>query len=143
MYDESGDIVPLSTRTARKPRLTATAETQPHIEPWLAAVRAAESKQAHDIKVLDLRGVTSFADYFIVCHGANSKQNQAIADEIGLQLKEAGEMPSSVEGYDQAEWVLLDYGDYIVHIFSQKARDYYDLERLWRAAKLVEIPAEA
>ena len=108
---------------------------------WLAAVRAAESKKATDIKVLDLTGITSFTDYFVVCTGANSRQIQAISDEIGLQLKDRGDFPISVEGYREAEWVLVDYGDFLVHIFSPRARDYYDLERLWRNAKSVDIPA--
>jgi ribosome-associated protein len=108
---------------------------------WLIAVRAAESKKASDILVLDLTGITSFADYFVICTGANQRQIQAISDEVGMQLKQAGELPISVEGYSQAEWVLADYGDLLVHIFSPKARDYYALERLWRSAKTVEIPA--
>ena len=91
------------------------------------------------MRVLDLREITSFADYFIVCSGTNSRQIQAIADEIGLQLKNAGEYASNLEGYANAEWVLLDYGDYLIHIFSEKAREYYDLERLWRDAKPVEL----
>src|SRR3954471_17084661 len=106
------------------------------------AVRAAESKKATDIRVLDLTGVTSFTDYFVICTGSNPKQIQAIADEIGLRLKDRGELPQSIEGYTQAEWILADYGDYLVHIFSEKARAYYDLERLWRTAKNVAIPAE-
>jgi ribosome-associated protein len=73
----------------------------------------------------------------------NPRQGHAIADEIGKQLKEMGEVPVSVEGYDSAEWILVDYGDFIVHIFSESARSYYDLERLWRHGKLVELPAEA
>ena len=106
-------------------------------------MRAAESKKAADIKVLDLTGITSFADYFVICTGANQRQIQAIADEVGLRIKQqAHELPNSVEGYNQAEWVLADYGDLLVHIFSPKARDYYDLERLWRSATAVEIPAE-
>lgn len=93
--------------------------------------------------MLDLTGITSFADYFVICTGANQRQIQAIGDEVGLQLKhQAGELPISLEGYGQAEWVLADYGDLLVHIFSPKAREYYDLERLWRAAKTVEIPPE-
>jgi ribosome-associated protein len=104
-------------------------------------VRAAESKKATDIKVLDLTGITSFADYFVICTGANQRQVQAISDEVGMQLKKAGELPISVEGYTQAEWVLSDYGDLLVHIFSPKAHAYYDLERLWRNARTVEIPA--
>jgi len=106
-------------------------------------VRAAESKKATDITVLNLTGITSFADYFVICTGANQRQVQAISDEVNLQMKrQASELPISVEGYNQAEWVLADYGDLLVHIFSPKARDYYGLERLWRGAKPVEIPAE-
>ena len=117
-------------------------EIRPVAPTWLIAVRAAESKKATDIKVLDLSGITSFADYFVICTGANQRQIQAVSDEVCLQLKEqAQELPLSLEGYNQAEWVLADYGDLLVHIFSPKARDYYDLERLWRSAKTVEIPA--
>ena len=106
-------------------------------------MRAAESKKATDITVLNLTGITSFADYFVICTGANQRQVQAISDEVNLQMKrQASELPISVEGYTQAEWVLADYGDLLVHIFSPKARDYYGLERLWRGAKPVEIPAE-
>jgi len=106
------------------------------------AVRAAESKKASGIKVLDLTGITSFADYFVICTGANPKQVQAIADEVGAQLKKLGEHPISLEGYTQAEWILADYGDMLVHVFSTQAREYYDLERLWRAARNVPIPAD-
>jgi ribosome-associated protein len=108
--------------------------------PWLVAVRAAESKKAGDIRVLDLREITSFTDYFIICTGLNPRQSQAINDEIALQLKKGGSLPINVEGYEHAEWILADYGDYIVHIFSEKARLYYDLERLWRHAKSVKVP---
>ena len=109
--------------------------------PWLTAVRAAESKKAVDIRVLDLRDVTTFADFFVVCTGSNPKQIQAIAEEIGTQLEQRGERPVSVEGFENAEWVLADYGDYLIHVFSPKAREYYDLERLWRSAKTIDIPA--
>lgn len=88
--------------------------------------------------MLDLREVSSFADYFLICSGANMRQIQAVADEIDQQGRKQGEYPSSVEGYHNAEWVLIDYGDFLVHIFSEKARVYYDLERLWRDAKLVK-----
>ena len=128
----------------RSPSLLARAQRlkTPKTEPlWLVAVHAAEAKQGKDIRVLDLREVTSFADYFLVCSGTNTRQNQAIADEIGRQLKERGEHPNSIEGYQNAEWILMDYGDYLIHIFSEKARTYYDLERLWRDAKPLEWPA--
>lgn len=107
---------------------------------WLIAARAAASKKALDVKVLDLRDVTSFADFFVVCSGANPRQIQAVSEEIGLQLKERGEYPLSVEGFENADWILADYGDYLIHVFSEKARAYYDLERLWRHAKTVTIP---
>ncbi len=85
-----------------------------------------------------MREVTSFADYFVLCSGTNSRQIQAIADQIHSQLKQRDEYPSSMEGYGNAEWVLVDYGDYLIHIFSEKSRTYYDLERLWRDAKPVK-----
>ena len=107
----------------------------------MIAVQAADAKQAKDILVLDLRGVTSFTDYFVIATGMNSRQVQAISDEVGLALKKSGELPVSLEGYAQAEWILADYGDFIIHIFSTQAREYYSLERLWRNAKTVEIPA--
>lgn len=120
-----------------------TAEKAVSLPSWLIAVRAAESKKATDMKVLDLTGITSFADYFVICTGNNQRQVQAIADEVGLQLKQqAHDLPNSLEGYNQAEWILADYGDMLVHVFSPQAREYYGLERLWRNAKTMEIPAE-
>ena len=92
-----------------------------------------------DVKILDLRDVTSFTDYFIICTSSNPKQSQAISDEISRQLKGIGELPVSVEGYETGEWLLMDYGDFLVHVFSETARPYYDLERLWRHAKPVEF----
>jgi len=85
---------------------------------------------------------TKLQGYFVLCTGSNPKQIQAIADEIGLRLKDRGELPHSLEGYNQAEWILADYGDFLVHVFSEKSRSYYDLERLWRNAKNVPIPPE-
>jgi len=79
------------------------------------------------------------ADTFVLASGANTRQIQAIADEVGTQLKKRGELPLSIEGYKHSEWVLLDYGDYVVHVFSEKSREYYDLERLWRDAKPVKL----
>lgn len=106
---------------------------------WQEAVAAAEDKQAKDLRLLDLREVTAFADYFLICNGTNPRQNQAISDEIEIRLKKLGCYPTSIEGYDNAEWILLDYGDFLVHIFTEKARLYYDLERLWRDAKVVKL----
>lgn len=110
---------------------------------WLIAARAAESRKALDVRVLDLREITSFADFFLVCSGSNQRQIQAVSDGVGEEMKKHGETPVSWEGYSNAEWVLMDYGDLIVHIFSEKSRTYYDLERLWRHAKNVPIPADA
>jgi ribosome-associated protein len=100
-------------------------------------VRRAESRKAFDVQVLDLRDITSFTDYFVICSVSNPRQAHAVCDEIQKGLKEIGELPVSVEGYDAAEWILMDYGDFLVHIFSESARSYYDLERLWRHAKPV------
>ena len=96
-----------------------------------------------EVRILDLREVTSFTDFFIICSVSNPRQGHAVSDEIGKQLKETGELPVSTEGYEAAEWILMDYGDFIVHIFSETARAYYDLERLWRHAKLVEVSVAA
>jgi ribosome-associated protein len=104
---------------------------------WRIAVKAADGKQAKDIRVLDLREISSFADYFVIATGANPRQIQTISDEIEVQLKKHGERASSIEGYTHADWILMDYGDYVIHIFSEKARVYYDLERLWRDGKVV------
>ena len=92
--------------------------------------------------MLDLREVTTFTDYFILCTGSNPRQIQAIADEILIRLKKDGERAASTEGYDNADWILLDYSNYIVHVFSQRAREFYDLERLWRHAKVLDVPDE-
>ena len=105
---------------------------------WQVAVKAADAKQAKEIRVLDLRPVTSFADFFVICSGANTRQIQAIADEVEARLKKEGERPNNVEGYSNADWILMDYGDYVIHVFSEKARAYYDLERLWRDAKQIQ-----
>ena len=106
------------------------------------AIRACLDKKAEEITILELeKGSGAFTDYFLVCSGTNPRQVQAIADEVELRLKGAGLRPTHIEGYRQAEWVLLDYVDFVVHIFSEKARKFYDLERLWKSARRME-PAE-
>ncbi|HSW40700.1 MAG TPA: ribosome silencing factor [Acidobacteriota bacterium] len=102
------------------------------------AVNAADDKKAHDLVALDISEIASFAGCFLICTGDSSRQVKAIADEIEKKLKLAGIMPSHIEGYQNAEWVLMDYADLVVHIFSQDARAYYDLERLWRDAKKID-----
>jgi ribosome-associated protein len=106
------------------------------------AIGACQEKKAEEISVLELeKNSGAFTDYFVVCSGTNPRQIQAISDEVEERLEKAGLRPTHVEGYKQAEWVLLDYVDFVVHVFSEKARKYYDLERLWKSAKRLE-PAE-
>ena len=106
------------------------------------ALHAAAEKKALDLTVLDLRGVATFTDYFIISTGANKRQMQAIADEIVDQLKRRGSRAARVEGYQGAEWILVDYGDFIVHVFDEKSRRFYDLEYLWREAKRLNVSPE-
>ena len=100
------------------------------------AISACQEKKAEEITILELeQGSGAFTDYFLVCSGTNPRQVQAIADEVELRLKRAGLYPAHTEGYKQAEWVLLDYVDFVVHVFSEQARKFYDLERLWKSAR--------
>ena len=100
------------------------------------AVKAIEGKKGEDIVILEMdKNSGAFTDYFVVCSGTNPRQIQAIADDVEKQMAEAGQRPNSVEGYTQAEWVLLDYVDFVLHIFSERARKFYDLERLWKSAR--------
>lgn len=104
-----------------------------------AAIQACLEKKAEELSILEMeKGSGAFTDYFVLCSGTNPRQVQAISDEVELQLKKAGIRPNSVEGYKQAEWVLIDYVDFVVHVFSEKARKYYDLERLWKSARKLE-----
>jgi ribosome-associated protein len=103
------------------------------------AVNAADDKQAHDLVAMDISGIASFASYFLLCTGDSSRQMQAIADEVEKRLKAHGIRPSHVEGYQNSEWILIDYLDLVVHIFSKTARAYYDLERLWRDGKRLDL----
>jgi ribosome-associated protein len=106
------------------------------------AILACQDKQAEDVTVLELeKDSGAFTDYFVMCSGANSRQVQAIADAVDERLEAIGMRVTHAEGYKQAEWVLLDYVDFVVHIFSEKARQFYDLERLWKSAKRLE-PSE-
>ena len=107
-----------------------------------AAIQACLEKKAEELTILEMeKGSGAFTDYFVLCSGSNPRQVQAIADEVEMRLKTAGMPPTHIEGYRQAEWVLLDYVDFVVHVFSEKARKFYDLERLWKTAKRLE-PAE-
>jgi len=112
-------------------------------ERILTALEAAGEKKALEVTVLDLRGIASFTDYFLIASGTNLRQVQAIADEVVDQLKKQGTRAARVEGYRKGEWVLVDYGDFIVHVFEDKARRFYDLERLWRDAPRWDARADA
>jgi ribosome-associated protein len=132
------------------PREEGAAESKPVMrsedldERIRAAVYAAGERKAHDVVVLDLREIASFTDFFVIASGTNVRQVQAIADAVEEHLrKELRVKPARVEGYNSAEWVLLDYGDFILHVFEEKARRFYDLERLWRDAARVPLPADA
>ena len=105
------------------------------------ALRAAEDKKAVDLTVLDLRKAAGFTDYFLICSGTNPRQIRAIADAVVEALKADGISPAHVEGYDRSEWVLLDYFDFVVHVFAPETRMFYGLERLWGSAERVEVPA--
>jgi ribosome-associated protein len=111
-------------------------------ERMRTALHAAADKKAIDLTVLDLRGIATFTDFFIISTGANKRQMQAISDGVVDQLKRQGSPAARVEGYQAAEWILVDYGDFIVHVFDEKARRFYDLEYLWREAKRLDISPE-
>jgi ribosome-associated protein len=104
-----------------------------------AAIQACLEKKAEELSILEMeKGAGAFTDYFVLCSGTNPRQVQAIADEVELRLKATGLRPTHIEGYNLAEWVLIDYVDFVVHIFSEKARKFYDLERLWKSAKRLQ-----
>ena len=107
-------------------------------------IEAAQDKKALDLVVLDLRKAGGFTDYFVICSGSNSRQIRAIADGVveALAADGGGEKPSHVEGYERSEWVLLDYFDFIVHIFARETRTFYALERLWGTAEQISVGDE-
>ncbi|MGH9323981.1 MAG: ribosome silencing factor [Vicinamibacteria bacterium] len=103
------------------------------------AVEAARDKKALDILVLDLQGLASFTDYFLICSGTSHRQLETIADEVEEKVRGSKRKPSHVEGYPRGEWILMDYVDFVVHIFTPTSRAYYDLERLWGDAKRLAV----
>ncbi len=103
------------------------------------AIEAALEKKAQDIVWIDLSGICSFTDHFIVCTGTSSRHNQTIADGIDEQLRRQGVRPLHIEGKGEGDWILMDYVDFVVHVFSARAREFYDLERLWRAGKRRDV----
>ena len=123
------------TKRERRPR---TARPPREIE---RAVRAAEDKKAEALVVLDLRKALGFTDFFVICSGGNARQIRAIADGVMEALAVDGVEPAHVEGYDRSEWILLDYFDFVVHIFAPETRAFYGLERLWGNAEHVDTDA--
>jgi ribosome-associated protein len=105
------------------------------------AITAAEDKKAVDLVVLDLRKAAGFTDFFLMASGTNTRQVRAIADGVMEALAEEGVKPAHVEGYDRSEWILLDYFDFIVHVFAPETRVFYGLERLWGNADRIEVAA--
>ena len=125
-----------STSTAKsRKRVKLTADVS-------SAVRAALDKKAQDALVLDLRHTPAFTDFFFLCSGQNARQVQAIADAIEQALRARGIRPSHIEGYDRAEWILMDFFTFIVHVFTPQTRAFYSLERLWGDAERVEVSDE-
>jgi ribosome-associated protein len=106
-------------------------------------VDAALDKKATRVTLMDLRGAGAFADFFVICTGTNIRQVQAIADAVEERLKQVGIRPAHVEGYDRAEWILLDYFDFIVHVFTPDTREFYSLDRLWGTATRTEMATDA
>ena len=104
-----------------------------------AAIAAAQKKFAYAVVVLDLRELGAFTSFFLICSGASTPQVQAIYNEIEMELDKLSRHPAQREGYNSGQWVLADYGSFIVHIFTEQGRVFYDLERLWRSAKRIEI----
>jgi ribosome-associated protein len=107
------------------------------------AVRAALDKKAQDVVVLDLRHTPAFTDYFVLCTGLNVRQVKAIADAVEDALRAAKVRPAHVEGYERAEWVLMDYFTFIVHVFTPQTRAFYSLERLWGDAQRIEVSEDS
>lgn len=135
---------PAASRASKGPAKTSTRATaKPRLPKELKlAIAAALDRKAMEVTVLDLRKADAFTDFFLICTGANARQTNAIGDAIEHALKQHGRRPSHVEGSARAEWVLLDYFDFIVHVFSPSARAFYGLERLWGSAKRIDISEE-
>src|SRR6266478_431954 len=131
----------LGARVATGPHVT-TSDLSDFDERIRRTLQAAADKKALDLTVLDLRDIASFTDFFLIATGTNRRQVQAISDEVVEQLKRKGTRAARVEGFQTAEWILIDYGDFVVHIFEDKARRFYDLERLWREAKRIDVSPE-
>ena len=102
-------------------------------------VKALDSKKAEDIKVIKVGDLTVIADYFVIADGTSSTQTKALADETEYKMQENGVVPNRVQGNNGSNWVIIDYGDIVVHVFSKEQRDFYNLERLWRDGEDIDI----
>ena len=127
------------SKAERRPRKRPAAPRLP--AELKLAMQAALDKKALDVVVLDLRKASAFTDFFLVCTGANVRQVHAIADSVKEALQKKGARPALTEGYERGEWVLIDYFDFIVHVFTPSTREFYGLERLWGDAERVEVSA--
>jgi ribosome-associated protein len=132
---------PKATRQSPEPN-EETLSLADYSDQVQAAVRAASAKKAEKIMVLDLRHTSAFTDVFVVCTGQNARQVKAIVDSVEETLKALGQRPVAVEGYRGSEWVLVDYFDFVVHVFTPETREFYALERLWGSAIRVEVADE-
>lgn len=126
----------------RKARPTAAKNSRGSSEAALTAIRIAIEQKGLDVKGLDLEGVTDIADYFVIVSGTSDRHVQGMADKINVALKSQGEDPLSISGYDRGEWVLMDYGDLVVHLFYEPIRQYYLFDELWKGAKPVALTDE-
>ena len=136
----------MAKATRTKTAKTATKNTKkatgtPRLPKAISTViEAAQDRKATGVVVLDLKKAGAFTDYFVICSASNPRQVQAIADAVEEALKGQKQRPSLVEGYARAEWILLDYFDFVIHVFSKHARDFYGLDRLWGSATRIEFP---
>jgi len=130
------------TRTNRSTARTATGRKRLPADV-ARAVRAVLDKKASQVVVLDLRHTPAFTDFFVLCSGQNSRQVKAIADSVEEALRDTGVRAAHVEGYDRADWILMDFFSFIVHVFAPHTRDFYSLERLWGDAERIEIGDES
>ena len=133
------------TTTRKTPKTVATKAAKATAIPRMpkaisVAIEAAQDRKATGVVLLDLKKAGAFTDYFVICSASNPRQVQAIADAVEEALKGQKQRPSLVEGYARAEWILLDYFDFVIHVFSKHARDFYGLDRLWGSAKRTEFP---
>ena len=120
---------------------TKRAKSSPALPSEIAkAADAAYGKKAANVVALDLRKAQAFTDFFLICTGQNTRQVQAIADAVEFAIRQDGTKPAHVEGYERSDWILLDYFDFIVHVFTADQRRFYSLERLWGSAERIDVP---